>query len=70
MVTLFAISSTQSALQGLIEDPPTDPASVFVLLLSFGLVGAVLWAGRGPKDSAGPDNPEDHTRSSGPGGHG
>jgi len=55
MVTLLVISSTQSALQGLVEDPPTDPASIFALLLSFGLIGAVLWAGKGPKD---PPTPE------------
>lgn len=55
MITLLAVASTQSALQGLLDDPPTDPASIFALLLSFSLVGAVLWAGRGPRD---PDDPE------------
>ena len=55
MVTLLVVSSTQSALQGLLEDPPTDPASIFALVLSFALIGAVLWAGRGPTD---PEDPQ------------
>lgn len=32
---------------------PTDPAAVFTLLLVFGSVALVIWAGRGPKNKGG-----------------
>lgn len=50
MSILLALSSSQNALQALAEDPPADPASVFVLLLSIGVIGGVVWFGRSPKD--------------------
>lgn len=46
IVFAVAQSADEGLLDGILESAPTDPASIFALLLIVGVAGAVIWFGR------------------------
>lgn len=55
LLTMGALFQSEEGLTlaEVLDEIPTDPASVFTILLLFGSLGAVFWFGKGSNDKRG-----------------